>query len=168
MGGSTIRTARYDLWMADGSSSFGIIQPVPGITTEAAAICLQRGDAGFGACHIETRHAQWVKNQGCCAPELVWRKFRQSGKIWSTEETGKYKIWLPLTPAALLVLRYVESKNFWTVITLYLLQGSLDGQPVGTYSDSMKSSKGTPTFTIAALPTQPSVTVKRRRVPPAQ
>ena len=165
MGGSTIRTARYDPWMADGSPNFGIIQPVHGITTVDAAIYLQRGAEKFGACHIETKHAQWVKNQGCCAPELVWRKCRHSGTIWSTEEAGKCKIWLPLTPAGLLVLRYVESKNFWTVVSLYFHQGPLDGQRIRAYSDSMRSSKGTPTFTIAALPSQPNVTVKSRRVP---
>ena len=159
-----IKTARYDFWMANGSPNFGVIVGgVQGITDEDAPICLQRGDLTFGAHHIDTKHGHWVKSLKSTAPELVWRKCRHSGSIYSTEEAEKGKIWMPISPAALLVLRYVPNKNFWTVVSLYFHEGKLDGEKIGHYSDSMAAPAAAPEFSIKELPKPPTITVKPKR-----
>lgn len=165
MSNISIKTAKYDFWMADGSADFGVIVGgVKGITDLDAPIRLQRGDLTFGAIHIETKHGHWVKTQlKTTAPALVWQKCRQSGSIYSTEEAEKGKVWMPLSPAALMLLGYVPNKNFWTVVSLYFHEGKLDGEKIGHYSDSMAAPAAAPEFSIKELPKPPTITVKPKR-----
>jgi hypothetical protein len=150
--------------MAGNSANFGVIAGgVKGITDQSAPIRLQRGDLTFGACHIDDRHGHWVRKMKCNTPELVWRKCRQPGSIYSTEESEKGKIWMPIQPAALMVLRYVAAMNFWTVVSLYFHEGRLDGEKLGEYTDNMKLPATMPTFAIKDLPKTPTIIVKPRR-----
>ena len=152
--------------MADGSPDFGLISGgVKGITDQDAPIRLQRGDTYFGAVHIEEKHGHWVKSTKLSVPQLVWTKCRQAGSIYSTEQTSKGKIWMPLAPAALMVLQYVVGKNFWSVISLYFHEGSLDGDVIGRYTDAMPPpTADMPEFTIQGLPKEPQIIVKKKRV----
>jgi hypothetical protein len=160
----TVKTARYDYWLADGSPDFGLISAgVQGITDRPAPIRLQRGDPVFGAHHIESKHGHWVRKHAASAPELVWKKCRQSGLIYSTETSEKGKIWMPIQPSALMVLAYVEKENFWTVVSLYFHEGSLDGEEIGRYRDTMTDPPPMPTFSIRDLPTPPLIRYKPRR-----
>lgn len=150
--------------MADGSPDFGRIPiAVPGISDAPAAIRLQRGDITFGAHHIDQKHGHWVKANAASVPELVWRKCRQSGVLYSTEDVKKGKIWMPIQPSALMILSYVPSEKFWTVVSLYFHEGSLDGQQIGRYTDTMDVAATTPAFSIKELPAPPKIVVKPKR-----
>lgn len=160
----TIKTAKYDFWLVNGQPDFGVIQGgVPGITDQDAPIRLQRGDASFGAHHIQTKHRRWVMTQQTSVPALVWKKCRQSGSIYSTEEIDKGKIWMPLSPAALLVLRYLPTLNFWSVVTLYFHEGRLDGDRLCRYIDAMAKPATPLAFTIPERPVVPVVLPKPKR-----
>lgn len=161
---SIIKTARYDLWKADGSPDFGLLPTaVAGISEGPAPIRLQRGDNTFGACHIEERHGHWVRLHAASAPELVWTKCRQVGTIYSAEEPEKGKIWLPIHPAALMVLRYVPRDGFWTVVSLYFHEGPLDGMVLGRYTDTLPNPPAVPAFSIRDFPATPKIVYKPRR-----
>lgn len=150
--------------MADESPDFGVIPTgVKGITEQSAPIRLQRGDMTFGAHHIESKHGHWVRKHAANAQELVWKKCRQSGLIYSTEAIEKGKIWMPIQPSALMVLAYVEAENFWTVISLYFHEGPLDGEEIGRYKDMMDNPPAMPVFSIRGLPPQPLIRFKPRR-----
>lgn len=154
--------AQHHFWQAHGQPDFGYLDAVPGISTASAPIRLQRGNTHFGAVHIQRRHGSWVLQQGSSIPELVWIKCRQPGSIHCTEtSTDKAKIWLPMPPASLMVLRFVAG-TFWTVVTLYPLRGRLDGRRIDRYRDSMPILPASPAFTIQPLPATPRVILRRR------
>lgn len=151
--------------MADGSPNFGILpMGVPDVTDEPAPIRLQRGNAAsFGAAHIDHKHGHWVGRHSTSVPELVWRKCRQSGVIYIDDELDKGKIWMPIQPAAFMVLRYNFKDQFWSVTTLYLRGSQIDGDQIGRYLDTMTNPPATPVFSIRTLPLPPVITVKRKR-----
>ncbi|HTQ35438.1 MAG TPA: hypothetical protein VMH77_00225 [Steroidobacteraceae bacterium] len=160
------KTVRYNFWLANGSPDFGLISGgVTGITDQTFPIRLQRGDLTFGATHIEQKHANWVRLQGLAAPELVWRKCCQPGLIYTSEEPEKGKIWMPISPAALMLLRFRPREQFWTVVTLYFHEGALDGELVGKYQDTLAARPAALVFTIRDLPTAPKIFYKKRRWP---
>lgn len=158
--------AEYDFWLADGSPDFGFIEGgVRDITDKAAPIRLQRGNSHFGAEHIILRHKRWVNGLGCNVPELVWKKCRSSGSIYCTEEPSKCTVWMPIAPDAVLVIRYMHSDSFWTVITMYPREGTLDGECVGRYVDTLPTVGSNPAFTITGTkePAAPLIIHKKRR-----
>jgi hypothetical protein len=152
--------------MVNGAPDFGLISGgVKGITDQDAPIRLQRGDTLFGAAHIEEKHGHWVKTTKLSVPGLDWTKCRQTGSIYSTEQTTKGKIWMPLAPSDLMVLQYVAGKNYWAVISLYFHEGTLDGDLIGRYTDTMAPpTAAMPEFTIQDLPKPPQVSIKKKRV----
>lgn len=155
---------KYDCWLANGSPDFGVIKGgIPGIAEADAPIRLQRGDNWFGATHIALRHRHWVEKQKATVPALVWQKCRQPGHLYSAEEPSKGKIWLPVIPSALMLLRYIPARNFWSVITLYFHEGALDGEYLGRYSDGLEAPDTDPKFTIAEPRQQPKITYRRKR-----
>lgn len=143
-----------DFWTVNGSRTFGIM---PGRLIESKTdlpICLQRGTPIWGSVHIERKHRVWLRmhRKGDDAvPWLIWQKCQQSGTVWTTESSSKYKVMMQLRPSALLVFG-VETPSTGTdylkVITLYPRDGSLDGTIVGRYV-GQKWRGPNPTFAIS-------------------
>jgi hypothetical protein len=104
-----------------------------------------------------------VRANAASVPELVWRKCRQSGVLYSTEDAKKGKIWMPIQPSALMILSYVPREKCWTVVSLYFHEGSLDGEQIGRYKDTMDVAANVPTFFIRDLPAPPKIVVKAKR-----
>ena len=125
-----------DLWLADGSPDFavfpgGLIDQVP----QDVPIWLKVGTPAYGVAHIAQRHAAWIRKQGKPVYELVWDKLGQPGKVLTTEAARKVKINLHLNPSALLILQLEDRSKtvHFSVTSLYLKQGKLDGDELGKY-----------------------------------
>lgn len=129
-------THHQDNWLVDGSPEFSIF---PGNTiaefSSDLPIHLKVGNKAFGSFHIEDKHWHWLRKQGFdSAPHLVHHKLSQSGSVYCTEVDTKFKIMMQLKPSALLVMEYKEySIPHFSVTTLYLPRGPLDGTVVGRY-----------------------------------
>lgn len=125
-----------DNWLVDGSPEFSIF---PGNTiaefSKDIPIHLKVGNKVFGASHIEDKHWHWLRKQGFeSGPHLVHHKLSQPGSVYCTEVDTKFKIMMQLKPSALLVMEYKErSTPHFSVTTLYLPRGTLDGTVVGRY-----------------------------------
>jgi len=151
-----------DQWLVDGQPSFGVI---PGGILEAAPndtpIFLYRGDATYGALHIRSGHGHWVNRQGLSVPELVWRKCQQTGSMYSTDQRHKLNIALTLSPSALMVLRYIQAKGHFSVVTLYFRERDLDGEFLGRYQP-IKWTSSPPTFSLKPYQ-RPEIIFKKKR-----
>lgn len=158
-----MRSTDYDFWMANDAPDFGIFPlAVSGIADEPAPIRLQRGNIAFGAMHIDQRHRNWVLLHANSVAELVWKKCRQPGHIYAGDDLEQGKIWLPIHPNGLMILKFVTGQNFWTVVTLYFREGELDGNVIGGYQDTLLNPPTTPTFAIRPI-SAPIISYKRRR-----
>jgi len=126
----------YDFYAAADGLDIGIFPGglVPDIPADLP-IRLQRGNGQWGALHIATKHGHWLKKQGLDVHEMVWHKLRQRGAIYTTEENGKLKISLRISPAALVVLRLISSgaEVFMTVVSVYFHPKALDGTKLAEY-----------------------------------
>ncbi|MEY4756863.1 MAG: hypothetical protein RJA34_1761 [Pseudomonadota bacterium] len=129
-------TLAHDLWLADGSPDFatfpaGIHSRVP----HPIPIWLKVGTPAYGSVHIMKRHGLWVHKQKKTVAQLVWDKLGQQGRIWTTEKEGKLKINLHWNPSALLILELQDKAEVahFSVTSLYLKQGVLDGIELGVY-----------------------------------
>lgn len=157
---------KYDFYSANGVIDFAyfpnaILSDI-GVDGIDIPIRLQRGDAGFGAVHIVREHGRWLDLHKLDAVSMVWLKLQGNGKIYTTEEDDKLKINLYLHPKALLVLRFIPKKEpFFTVVTTYLSDGSLDGDELGHYPGH--GNNVTPIFTLPEPKKKPTVIVKTKR-----
>lgn len=160
--------SEYDFWTHQGGREFGLV-PAGILDTDVdTPICLQRGNSSFGETHVQLQHGSWVAKHANSVADLVWKKCRQSGQIFSTEEAGKVKIAMRITPDALLVLRYIRSRTdaFFTVVTLYPVPSHLDGARLGRYVDSLILPTSSPSFNPPPplpKPHKVQVFVKKRR-----
>lgn len=120
-------TDGIDIGVFPGGTISSIPDPLP--------IRLQRGDRTWGGLHIATKHGHWLKKQQLDVHEMVWLKLRQQGAVYTTEENGKLKISLRIHPAALLILRLIDtgSEIFLTVVSVYFHPQSLDGDKLCDY-----------------------------------
>ncbi|MRT30447.1 hypothetical protein [Herbaspirillum sp. CAH-3] len=125
---------QYGFWTVDGSTDFGLMpagifsgvdKPLP--------IRLQHGNKKWGVEHIEQRHGAWLLKQEHTPASMVHLKLQQSGSVYSTEAEDKTKINMMLNPSALLVLRYIPTQEYLTVVTIYLKQDKIDGTYLGKY-----------------------------------
>lgn len=152
----------HDHWTIDGDIAFGM---TPGgstpITARDAPICLHRGDKEWGETHINARHGHWLARLGMSAPALVWQKCQQSGTIYGAETPSKLTISMQIAPSALMVLRFVRQKGFFTVVTLYNRNRAVDGARLGCYV-GVKAANANPVFALGTKGT-PSIVVKRSK-----
>lgn len=125
-----------DKWLVDGSPVFGtfpsgLLSNVP----DATPIWLKVGTAAYGTVHILKRHGVWVAKHKKPVAQLVWEKLGQPGKIHLSEEKGKLKINLHVTPSALLILQLQDKEQpvHFSVTSLYYKEGTVDGDPLGKY-----------------------------------
>lgn len=158
----------YDFYEFGGCDEFAIF---PGGLIEGfddpTPIKLQRGDMSWGARHIATKHSAWLTKNKLEVHELVWRKLREPGNIYSTEDASKLKLSLRISPTSLLVLRYFEAKRFFTVVSAYVHPSQLDGLHLGRWPGRSEAAP-MPAFCLPAVPIRatgvPVVNVKRRRL----
>jgi len=85
-------------------------------------ICLQRGNQTWGVTHMEQRHGRWLAEHNVRPVMLLWKKCRELGVIYATEERFKFKIQFLRQPVCLLVIRYIPRKKFFTAATMYDLR----------------------------------------------
>lgn len=130
-----------DFWTINNSIAFGMMPGgiINGIN-DPLPICLQRGQPTWGSVHISKRHGRFITQNsvgsppGHGVPWLIWKKMGQSGAIWTTEDDGKLKIALSLSPNALLLLKYnAGAVPFFGITTIYPNPSRLDGQNIGRY-----------------------------------
>jgi len=125
---------KLDFYSRNGVTDLAII---PGGThpdqPADAPVRLQRGDFGWGAIHIATKHGHWLDKNNLQVHEMVWFKLQQAGGIYNTEEEDKLKISLRISPSALLILRFIPRHGFFTVVSLFLHPNGLDGEHIGHY-----------------------------------
>jgi hypothetical protein len=128
---------RYDFYTANDSVDFAIFPAgIIDYVAKDTPIRLQRGDGGFGAVHIAKSHGPWLDKHKVDVATMVWSKLQGSGKVYTTEESEKHKIDLRFNPQALAVLKYkcIRGQSpFFTVVTMYLPEGTLDGEVIGHY-----------------------------------
>ena len=123
-------------------------------------IRLQRGDGGFGAHHIAAKHGVWLDRHKKTVTEMVWEKLQQPGLIYTTEDASKLKVTMRFPPPALLLLRHISSAQpFFTVVSLYLLEGAVDGEPLGQYPTSGQTQM--PAFSLPPPKPVPIITTKK-------
>jgi hypothetical protein len=67
-----------------------------------------------------------------------------------------------------MILSFVPTECFWTVVSLYFHEGALDGQVMGKYTDTMEVASVRPSFSIKEPPSPPKILfkTKRRRLSP--
>ena len=157
---------KYAFWQVNGSPIFGMMPPgiIAGVDV-AEPIYLQRGNALWGATHIEKRHQAWLTKNNHSVASMVYLKLRQQGDVYSAEEPEKSKILMRVNPSALLLLRH-SLDGYFSVTSMYFKNEALDGLFLGKYFDLMSGSSNTLVFTPPPEPVAPSVSyVKRRRIP---
>lgn len=125
-------------WLINGSLDFAVIPAgtIPNIE-ENMPIRLPVGDKKYGAIHILEGHRHWVmKTQpdGCVAT-LVHRKLSQSGRIFTTESSGKLALVMKLSPEAFMVLR--RAPGCFSVTTLYSRPRQPDGVELARYMGNL-------------------------------
>lgn len=115
---------RFDFWLIDGQREFARIPAgtIPGIDV-TAPICLQTGTPAFGYTHIRNKHLNWLMlnhPEGCVAT-ILHRKLSQNGVFHQRD--GKHIIAMRMSPSALIVLRWQDKQNFYSVTSMYAKNG---------------------------------------------
>ena len=151
---------KFDYYTFNGTSDLAFIPAgIHPAQQQDAPVRLQRGDAGWGAIHIAKDHGHWLDINKMQVHEMVWKKLQHAGGIYSTEDVGKLKITLRISPSALLILRFIPKSNFYTVVSLYPYPNRLDGDHIGHYSGNGKQGP-MPNLSLP-ISSAPVVTYKR-------
>lgn len=156
---------KYDFFACDGNDEFGVFPAglVEGFD-DPTPIKLQRGDRSWGARHIAIKHGVWLDKSKLEVHEMVWRKLREGGAIYSAESDDKLKLSLRISPTALLILRYISAQQFFTVVSVYAHPYELDGTKLNRWPGQAFTG-AMPAFCLPAPApvAQPTVVVKKRR-----
>lgn len=125
---------KYDCFEHGGNKDLAHIEGVVENAQEMTSpVRLQRGNPSWGAIHIAQKHAIWLNKNKLEVQEMIWLKLQHAGTIYNSEENNKIKIDLRNNPPAMMVLRFIQELQFFTVVTLYPRTGRIDGVPIGRY-----------------------------------
>lgn len=159
----------FGFWTVNGTIDFAFMPAdlIPVGVEGPIPIRLQSGTGEWGERHIRQEHGGWLLQQHTSAAEIVHRKLTQPGGVYVTEHASKFKVNISLAPAALLVLRFISSKNpFFTVVTVYFKDsGRIDGDYLGVYPGSTSSlpSSSPPKFSPPLAAMSATVRYRKRR-----
>lgn len=125
-------------WLINGSRDFAILPAIQNFPP--LPIRLHVGNPDFGEAHLYKHRLKWpMPMRNLSGAEILHRKLRNSGDIYTTEGAKKKKVALYVKPSALLVVqhRYLWVENqqecYWSVISLHPRSGKLDGEVIGRY-----------------------------------
>ncbi len=101
-------------------------------------IRLRVGDQDFGKEHIELRHGKWLQKKRKTVCEMLWEKLsRCGGQFYNGNKKGKIKLYVRISPEAVLLLEEQYDKpgktHFLSVVTIYTHTPKHDEKVIGIY-----------------------------------